>query len=358
MWRRGSDSDPPDPHGSAADTISVPTDVGDTVPVPVRETPPGSPSDDRPWRPVDRPTKADRVFRGLSTAAAVVSLVIVSTTLIFLLKQGWPAFWASGPLDFFTGSVWNPAAGRFGVGGLLVGTIIIATLAMVVAVPFGVSMALFINEYAPVRIRGILTNVVDLLAALPSLIFGLWGLFVFQERLRGPAEWMSVHLSAIPLFRLSNATPDLGRSSFVVGMVVAMMIVPIITSVSRDVMAQVPREQCEGALALGGTRWGMIRSVILPFGRSGIVGATLLGFGRALGETIAVTVIINFIFDANWHVLETGGGSVASLIASRFGEAGPAEIEGLIAAGFALFVLTFAVNLFARWIVTRGTRLA
>jgi len=332
--------------------------VDTSVTLPVETGAAGPPGDDRPWRPVTRPTTADRVFRAISTAAAVVSLIIVSATLIFLLKQGWPAFWASGPVDFFTGSVWNPGGGRFGVGGLLLGTIIIATLAMAVAVPLGVGMALFINEYAPARLRELLTAVVDLLAALPSLIFGLWGLFVFQERLRGPAGWLGNHLSAIPLFRLSDSTPDLGRSSFVVGLVVAMMILPIITSVSRDVMAQVPREQCEGALALGGTRWGMIRSVILPFGRTGIVGATLLGFGRALGETIAVTVIINFIFDANWQVLETGGGSVASLIASRFGEASPAEIEGLIAAGFALFVLTFAVNLFARWIVTRGTRLA
>ncbi len=356
MSSRGSDWVPPPAGDPLADTVSVPVDGGDTLPVPA--VPTGPTGGDRPWRPVDRPTKADRIFRTVSTAAAVVSLIIVSTTLVFLLKQGWPALWASGPWDFFTGSVWNPAEGRFGVGGLLLGTVIIATLAMAVAVPLGVGMALFINEYAPARVRGFLTAVVDLLAALPSLIFGLWGLFVFQERLRGPAGWMSDHLSAIPLFRLSNATPDLGRSSFVVGMVVAVMILPIITSVSRDVMAQVPREQCEGALALGGTRWGMIRSVILPFGRSGIVGATLLGFGRALGETIAVTVIINFVFGVNWHVLETGGGSVASLIASRFGEAGPAEIEGLIAAGFALFVLTFAVNLFARWIVTRGTRLA
>jgi phosphate transport system permease protein len=132
------------------------------------------------------------------------------------------------------------------------------------------------------------------------------------------------------------------------------MILPIITSVSRDVMAQVPREQCEGALALGGTRWGMIREVILPFGRSGIVGAALLGFGRALGETIAVALVVSLVYKANTHVLELGGGSVAALIATRFGEAESIERSGLVAAGLALFLLTFAVNLGARRIVARA----
>jgi len=314
--------------------------------------------DDNPWRPVNRPTAADRTFRAICTGAAMISLVIVAATLIFLLKEGWSAIWSSGPADFFFGSTWNPSAGRFGVGGLLLGTIIIASLAIVVAVPLGVGMALFINEYAPARLRSLLTSVVDLLAALPSLIFGLWGFFVLQGQLQGVAVWMESHLSAIPLFRFKGAEPSLGNSSFIAGMVVGIMILPIITSISRDVMAQVPREQCEGALALGGTRWGMIRAVILPFGRVGITGATLLGFGRALGETIAVAVIISLVFDVNWHVLETGGGSVASLIATRFGEAGPEELDGLIAAGFALFVLTLGVNLAARRIVARAGRLA
>jgi len=252
--------------------------------------------------------------------------------------------------------VWDAGAGRFGVAGLLVGTVLVSALALVVAVPLSLAMALFINEFAPPRVQRVLTSVIDLLAALPSLLFGMWGFFALQGRLVPVARWLSAHLSAIPLFRLSKANATLAQSSFVVGIVVGVMIIPIITSVARDVMAQVPREQCEGALALGGTRWGMIRDVVLPFGRSGIVGATLLGFGRALGETIAVAIIISLVFGTNWHVLERGGGSIAALIAQRFSGANDLERSGLVAAGFALFLLTFAVNMLARWIVNRTTK--
>ncbi len=154
-------------------------------------------------------------------------------------------------------------------------------------------MALFINEYAPARLRRILTSVIDLLAALPSILFGIWGFKALQGDLVPIAKFLTDHFSALPFFELSSSTASLSQSSFVAGVVVGFMILPIICSVSRDVMAQVPRDQCEGALALGGTRWGMIREVILPYGRNGIVGAALLGFGRALGETIAVALIIS-----------------------------------------------------------------
>jgi phosphate transport system permease protein len=244
---------------------------------------------------------------------------------------------------------------RFGVGGLILGTILIAGIALAIGLPIALSMALFINEYAPARVRRILTTVVDLLAALPSLLYGVWGFLVLQKQLIPIATWLNAHLSAIPLFRL-DPEAKLVKSSFVAGVVVGIMIMPIITSVARDVMAQVPREQCEGALALGGTKWGMIRDVILPYGRTGIVGATLLGFGRALGETIAVAVIVSLTFKVNWHVLSTGGGSIAALIASRFGEATPSEIRGLVAAGLALFFLTFVVNFIARRVVNRGAK--
>jgi len=213
---------------------------------------------------------------------------------------------------------------------------------------------LFINGYAPYPVSRGLTSVVGLLASLPSLLFGAWGFFAFQDRLVPAARWLADHLSAIPIFRLTSPNAALVQSSFVAGMVVAIMILPIITSVSRDVMAQVPREQCEGALALGGTRWGMIREVILPFGRSGIVGAALLGFGRALGETIAVALIISITFKANFNILQRGAGSIAALIATKFGEAGSLERSGLIAAGLALFLVTLAVNLGARRIVGKS----
>jgi phosphate transport system permease protein len=315
-------------------------------------------SGEQPRRLTARPTKADRIFRGGAAAVALFSLVIVGTTALFLFWKARPALSSSGWAGFFTNSVWNTSTGSFGILGLLVGTILIAAIALVLAVPVALAMALFINEYAPPRLRSVLVSAIDLLAALPSLIYGLWGLFALEKFLVGPADWIGNHLSAIPIFRFSQADPSLSRSAFVAGVVVSLMIVPIVTSVSRDVMSQVPRELCEGALALGGSRWGMIRDVVLPFGRSGIIGAALLGFGRALGETIAIALVLSIAVPLNWHVLETNGGSIAGWIATQFGEANEIGRSGLIAAGLALFMLTLVVNAVARIIVKRTTRFA
>ncbi len=319
-------------------------------------TPPVDPTadDDRPRQIEQTFTFGDRVFRSLAAGAAAVSLFIIGATAVFLTVRAVPAVRSSGIISFFTSSVWNPTAGKFGVGGLLVGTVVIATVALVVAVPLALGLALFVNEYAPGRVRRILVSAIDLLAALPSLIFAMWGFFALQEPLVGVATWFNEHLDALPFFRLSEQGASLYRSSFITGVVVSFMVLPIITSVSRDVMAQCPRTQCEGALALGGSRWGMIREVILPFGRAGIVGSILLGFGRALGETIAVAIIIALQFEANPYVLEEGGGSIAALIATKFGEARELETSALIAAGLALFLMTLVVNLGARTIVRRS----
>jgi phosphate transport system permease protein len=317
---------------------------------------PDLPAADRPTQPRTHFNPGDRVFRALATIAASVSLIIVVLALVFLVNGARPALSKTGIFNFFTTNLWNPSVGHFGVLGLLVGGVILATIAMTVAVPLAIGMALFINEYAPFRVSRILTSVVDLLAALPSLLFGAWGAFALQDRLVPAAHWMADHLRALPIFSVTGSNPALVQSSFVAGLVVAIMILPIITSVSRDVMAQCPREQCEGALALGGTRWGMIRDVILPFGRSGITGAALLGFGRALGETIAVALIISISFKANFHILERGAGSIPALIATKFGEAGALERSGLIAAGLALFLLTLGVNMAARRIVGRSAQ--
>ncbi len=299
-------------------------------------------------------TPGDRVFRAICTAAAAVSLVIITGTAVFLAAKSYPAVSSTGVWDFFTTSVWNPSKAEFGVGGLLIGTVIIALIALVFAVPFALGLALFINEYAPARLRKPLVGAVDLLAALPSLIFGIWGLYALMGPLVGVAKWLNQHLDALPFFRLSEEGASLTQSSFIAGMVVAIMITPIITSVSRDVMAQCPRNQCEGAMALGGSRWGMIRDVILPFGKGGIVGSVLLGFGRALGETIAIALIVVLSIKANPFILEEGGGSIAGLIAVKFAEADGVEVSGLIAAGFALFIVTLGVNLAARRIVSRS----
>jgi phosphate transport system permease protein len=308
---------------------------------------------DVPTRPTAHLTPGDRLFRFTATVAASVSLVIVVGTLVFLVREARPAFAKNGIVHFFTTSQWSPGQGKFGVEGLLIGTLIIAVISMVIAVPLGVGMAMFINEYAPARLKKPLTSIVDLLAALPSLLFGMWGVAALQGHLVPVESFLNTHGSALPFLRVDQGSGQFVKSSFITGVVVAIMIMPIITSVTRDVMAQVPREQCEGALALGGTRWGMVRSVILPFSASGIVGASLLGFGRALGETIAVALIIAPQISANSHVLQTGGGSIASWIAVHFGEASQIEKSGLIAAGLALFLMTFVVNLIARFIVGR-----
>ncbi len=315
---------------------------------------PTTPAEQQPRAFKQTHTRGDRIFRGLSSGAAGLCLLIMVATGVFLTWKAVPAISASGLWNFLTSSEWRPDEGKYGVGGILVNTIIIAVVALVVAVPIALGLALFINEYAPARIRRLLTSAVDLLAAIPSLIFGMWGFFALQDPLTGVARWLSVHLNALPFFRLPEADASLRQSSFVAGAVVALMCIPIITSVSRDVMAQCPRVQCEGALALGGSKWGMIRDVVLPFGRSGIVGSVLLGFGRALGETIAVVLVIAFIYDANPNILTQGSSSISALIATKFGEAQGAEINGLIAAGLALFAMTLVVNLAARAIVRRS----
>lgn len=312
----------------------------------------GDPSDVPRRIEQDRP-RADRIFRALTLTAASVSLLVILSTAVFLTLVALDAFDASGVGTFFSDSVWNASLGKFGVFGVLVGTMLIAVVALLVAVPLGLGLALFINEYAPGRLRRPLTGAVDLLAAMPSIVFGMWGFFVFQEHIVGVAQFFADHLSAIPIFRVHDGE-QLTRSGFIAGIVVGFMILPIVTSVARDVMAQAPREQCEGALALGGSRWGMIRTVIFPFSRSGIVGAALLGFGRALGETIAITIIVSLAYEPNYRILTEGGGSIAQLIVTRFPEAQGLETSGLVAAGLVLFIVTLLVNLVARRIVSRA----
>jgi phosphate transport system permease protein len=311
------------------------------------------PDRDQPRRLGGAVPRADRIFHGVAGAAAGTSLIIICTTAFFLAWGARDALSKTGIWSFVSGSVWNASAGRFGVGGVLVGTVLIALVALLVAVPLGLGLALYVNEYAPPWLRRPLTSAVDLLAALPSLIFGMWGLFALQGPLVGFAQFFADHLSAVPFFRAEHGDA-LSKSGFIGGVVVGLMILPVVTSVTRDVMSQCPREQCEGALALGGSRWGMIRSVLLPFSRSGMVGAILLGFGRALGETIAVAILVAFQIEANTRVLTTGGGSISELIAVKFGEAKPLEMSALIAAGFALFLVTLVVNLGARTIVRRA----
>jgi phosphate transport system permease protein len=299
----------------------------------------------------DTPTPGDRVFRTLVVGSAWAVLAILGLIAFFLVFKSWPALDRAG-WDFVRLWEWDPdISGVFGIVSMLYGTMTIAVIALAVGLPVAVGTSLFINEYAPARVGRMLVPVIDLLAAVPSLVYGMWGVYWLEPQLMGTTRWLTDHLGFIPIFDTSR--PVFGRSMFLCGLVVGLMVVPIITSVTREVMAQVPATTREGALALGGSRWGMIRRVVLPYSRGGVIGAAMLGLGRALGETIAIALILAFDYKVTTEILSPGGGSVAGLIALFFPEAGPAGVEALIAAGLALFVVTLLVNMAARIIVNR-----
>jgi phosphate transport system permease protein len=314
---------------------------------------PVGPSSDEP-RTLSRPVKrSDRIFRSVTTGAALTSFVVMALIAIFLIKEAWPAISKVGG-KFFTTFEWAPDESTvYGVGSMLFGTVMIAIIALVLALPISVGTALYINEYAPIKLRRPMVSVIDLLAAVPSLIFGLWGLVYLQPRLQGLAQWLNDHAGGIPIFK-ATLRGIYGSSLFVSGVILAVMIIPIITSVSRSVMGEVPRVHCEAALALGGTRAGMIREVILPFGRSGLVGASMLGLGRALGETIAVALVLSNDFRVPSSFISPGGASVAGTIALKFPEASVNGRSALLGAGLILFALTLLVNLVARAVVSRS----
>jgi phosphate transport system permease protein len=307
-------------------------------------------TEDVPRRVRPSRTLADRIYRGASTGGGVLTLVLLVVIGWFLLKQGLPELRQDG-WHFVTGTQWT-SVGPFGIWAVMYWTVVIALIALVLALPLSLAMALFINEYAPPGTRRLFTSLVDLLAAVPSLIYGLWGLIFLQPHLLGVSKWLTTHLSFIPVFQTS--APDYKASAFVAGVVVALMIVPIITSVTREVFSQAPPGEKEAALAMGATRWGMIRTVVLPFGKGGIIGGSMLGLGRALGETIVVVLIISPTFVVSRHVLQSGANSVSSLIALRIGDAHGIAINALMAAGLALFVMTLLVNMVAAVVVSRS----
>ena len=304
---------------------------------------------------------ADRIFSLVSRASGGTVLAIMGTVGLFLAVQAAPALREAG-WKFLTVKEWEPGAGDFGIAAILFGTIAIGVVAVSIALMFSVATALYISEYAPARLQRTFISMVDLMAAVPSVVYGLWGVFFLQEHAVGLAQWLSVYLGWIPLFNVPNRDPndplasltDFKSSTFMAGVVVAMMVTPIASSVMREAFSQAPAGEREGAFALGATRWGMIRDVVLPFGRGAIIGGTMLGLGRALGETITVAMIISPIYEIQWQVLEKGGISVSSLIALRYGEAEGISLSALFAAGLALFLMTMAVNFAASVIVSRS----
>jgi phosphate transport system permease protein len=302
------------------------------------------------------PRRSDKVFRGVVTTGGLSSLFILGLIAIFLAYRGFEVFREEG-LGFITQADWsvtidesgNITESNFGLSAMLVGTILCALIAVVIAVPISVLSALFLNFYAPQWLKKILVAVIDMMAAFPSILFGIWGFLVLMPSVEYWARLINKYLGWIPLFEVNPFY--FTRSPFVAGVVLAIMIIPIITSVSREIFAQAPLDRIQAAFALGATRWAMIKAVVIPHGRSGVVGGAMLGLGRAMGETVAVFTVLNIVFQINWHILLGAGGNVASLIILKFSEAGDYEIKALMAAGLVLFLLTLAVNAIADAIV-------
>jgi phosphate transport system permease protein len=237
---------------------------------------------------------------------------------------------------------------------MLYGTIVTGILAMIMGVPVAVGTALFLSYYAPEWIKKPMVVVVDVMAAIPSIVFGLWGYFVLMPHAEYWAKLIHKYFSFIPFFDMP--APVFTRSPFIAGLVLAIMIIPIVTSVAREVFAQTPLERIQAAYALGATKWSMIKAVVFPYGRGGVIGGAMLGLGRALGETVAVYTVLNLVYDIRIEILLSAGGSVASMIVNKFGEADQVELQALMAAGFVLFLVTLAVNFLANFIINKTAR--
>jgi phosphate ABC transporter permease protein PstC len=294
----------------------------------------------------------DRVLKyGLTVLAALI-LALIVFFFIRLFGEARPAFEKEGLFGFVFGNDWNVSAEHFGALPLLVGTLVTSALALLIGVPIAVATAIYATELCPLRLRAPLTVLVELLAAVPSVVYGLWGIFFLAPKLEGAEQWVADRLSFIPFIGGGTVTIP---NYFVAGLVLAIMILPIVSAISREVMATVPSDQKEAALGLGATRWEMIRTAVLPYCRSGIVGGAMLGLGRAIGEAIAVTILIGDAPKLSGHLFEQGY-SLAAVIANEFGEAQGLHRSALFAAGLVLFVLTLLVNAVARMLVLRAAR--
>jgi phosphate transport system permease protein len=304
----------------------------------------------------------DRIFRGTSRSAGTFVLLVMALVGGFLTAHAIRAISSVGVISFVTTQEWSPETNHFGIAAVLTFTVLIAMVALTVAVPLSLGGALFITEIAPPGLKKIMTTVIDLMAAVPSVVYGLWGLSYLQNHVVGLSYWISTYFGWIPLFKVDGADPGnplpntalYTSSTFIAGLIVGMMIIPIQTSMMVESFSRAPQGEREGAYALGATRWGVIRSVVLPFGKGGIIGGVMLGLGRALGETIAIYLIISPVFSTSFHVLQNGSNSVAAMIALRYGEANGFAMSALMAAGLALFMLTMAINFTASMIISRS----
>jgi phosphate transport system permease protein len=304
------------------------------------------------------PRRSDKVFRGVVTAGGLSSLMLLGLIALFLGYRGFEVLLQEG-MGFITNSDWsistddagNVIESHFGLAAMLVGTILCSLIAVVIALPISVFCALFLNFYAPGWLKKIMVTIIDVMAAFPSILFGIWGFLVLMPSVEYWSKLLHKYLGFIPAFDMQ--VPVFTRSPFVAGVVLSIMIIPIITSVSREIFSQAPLDRIQAAYALGATRWAMIKAVVVPHGRSGVIGGAMLGLGRAMGETVAVFTVLNIVFQVNWQMLLGAGGNVASLIILKFGDASPYEIKALMAAGLILFLLTLVVNALADLIVKR-----
>ncbi|OCG72734.1 phosphate ABC transporter permease subunit PstC [Microbacterium sediminis] len=299
-----------------------------------------------PAKPVLRP--GDRIFSGTALAAGIIILATLGLVALFLIVQSIPAFKS----DTSHNNILDGQSFLTWVWPFVFGTLWASAIALVVAAPIAIGIALFISHYSPRRLAGVLGYIIDLLAAVPSVVFGLWGALTFAPMLVPFYHWLNEYLGWIPIF--SGTPTGTGKTILTASLVLAVMILPIMTAICREVFLQTPKLHEEAALALGATRWEMVRMAVLPFARSGIVSGAMLGLGRALGETMAVTLVLSPLGVVTFNLLNPENPTtIPAIIALRFPEAHDEGVSTLVAAGLILFIVTFAVNFIARWIVNR-----
>jgi phosphate transport system permease protein len=303
---------------------------------------------------------SDRIFHGSATMIGMFVLIMTGSIGVFLGYQSIPTLRHYG-LSFFTQTSWQPELDKIGIAAVLVGTFEVALVAMVVAFPFALMLALFITDYAPKQIKSWLVSAVDLMAAVPSIIYGLWGFYLLQPHAINLARWLSQHFGWIPIFHV-DTDPNAAvwqqsrytSSAFIAGLAVSMMAIPLACAVMRAVFDQAPLGEREAAMALGGTRFGVARTVVFPFAKGGIIGGTMLALGRALGETAAVLIIVSPDFVIKPRILEAGSQTTSQLIAGNFGDATKSQLSALLTAGFVLFLITLLVNSVAAVVIRRS----
>lgn len=296
----------------------------------------------------------DRIYRGVTTGFAALIPLLLALIAFEVVAAAWPALRTFG-LGFLTSSEWDPVREQYGAAPMIYGTIVSSLVGLVLATPLALGVALYLTEFAPPWLRQPVSFLVDLLAAIPSVVYGLWGIFVLVPFLRDtvtPFLRDTLGLGSTPFF----SGVSYGYNMLSAGVILAIMVLPYISAVSREVLRAVPRSQREAALALGATKWEMIRDAVVPFARSGIVGGIILGLGRALGETMAVTMLIGNRHEISSSLLAPGY-TLASVIANEFAEAtGEMHVAALMACGAVLLGVTLVVNVIARWLVWRVAR--